>query len=88
MAGHQELGLDLGIDVYLSDRRRAWQGGINENTNRLQGQYLAKSADLRSFSMRELDDFAEHINTRPGRVLDWAGAHDRLWPRLQTAWRH
>ncbi len=88
MAGHQELSVDLGIDVYFCDRRSPWQRGSNENTNRLLRQYLAKSADLRSFSMRDLDDIAERINTRPRRVLDWASAHDRFWPRLQTAWRH
>lgn len=88
MAGHQELSVDLGIDVYFCDRRSPWQRGTNENTNRLLRQYLAKNADLRSFSIRDLDDIAERINTRPRRVLDWASAHDRFWPRLQTAWRH
>jgi hypothetical protein len=50
----------------------------DENANRLLRQYLAKSADLRRFSLRDLDDIAERINTRPRHVLDWATAAEML----------
>lgn len=56
-----------------------WQRGSNENKNRLLRQYLAKGADLRSFSMRDLDDIAYRINARPRRVLGWDTAHERYW---------
>jgi IS30 family transposase len=85
MAEHQELAADLGIQVYFCDPRSPWQRGSNENTNRLLRQYLAKGDDLSRFSLRELDDIANRINTRPRRVLGWDTAHERFWPSLQTA---
>lgn len=84
MAEHQELAQQLGIDVYFCDPRRPWQRGSNENTNRLPRQYLAKGADLRQFSMRDLDAIAERINTRPRRVLDWTTAAELFWPRVRA----
>lgn len=82
MAEHQQLATDLGLDVYFCDPRSPWQRGSNENTNRLLRQYLAKGADLRAFSMQDLDDIARRINTRPRRVLEWATSAD-LFPTLE-----
>ena len=76
MAEHQQLATDLDLDVYFCDPRSLWQRGSNENANRLLRQYLAKGADLREFTTRDLDDFAERINGRPRRVLNWATSAD------------
>jgi IS30 family transposase len=84
MAEHQELAAHLGMDVYFCDPRSPWQRGSNENTNRLLRQYLAKGADLREFSMRNLDDIAERINTRPRRVLDWNNSHELFWVHVRA----
>ena len=51
--------------MFFCDPHGPWQRGSNENTNRLLRQYLAKGADLRQFSLRDLDDIAHRINTRP-----------------------
>jgi IS30 family transposase len=83
MAKHQELSDELGIDVYFCDLRSPWQCGLNENTNGLLRQYLAKGADLSRFSRRDLFDIAEKINTRPRRVLDWATSAELFWPRVR-----
>jgi IS30 family transposase len=80
MAQHQELAADAGIDVYFCDPRSPWQRGTNENTNRLLRQYLPKQADLTSWSLRDLEDVAARINTRPRRTLGWSSAHDLFWP--------
>ena len=82
MAEHQELAAGLGLDVFFCDPHSPWQRGSNENTNRLLRQYLAKGADLRQFSLRDLDDIAHRINTRPRRVLDWATSAELFWPRV------
>jgi IS30 family transposase len=37
---------------------------------------------LRQFSLRDLDDIAHRINTRPRRVLDWATSAELFWPRV------
>ena len=84
MAEHQELAADLELDVYFCNPHSPWQRGSNENTNRLLRQYLAKGADLRRFSMRDLDDIAERINTRPRRMLDWATSAELFLPRMRT----
>jgi hypothetical protein len=67
-----------------SDPLRPWQRGSNENANRLLRQYLAKRTDLRRFSLRDLDDIARRINTRPRRVLDWATSAELFWPHVHA----
>lgn len=86
MAEHQELAADLDLQVCFCDPKSPWQRGSNENTNRLLRQYLAKGDDLNRFSLRQLDDIAERINTRPRRVLEWRTAQELSQPRLET-WR-
>ena len=87
MAEQQELTAALGIDVYFCDPRSSWQRGGNENTNRLLRQQLGKNADLSAFTLRELDDIAGGLNTRPRRVLGWQTAHELLQPQFTAAWR-
>lgn len=87
MAEHQQLAADLELDVYFCDPRSPWQRGSNENANRLLRQYLAKGADLREFTTRELDNFAERINGRPRRVLNWATSTELFLPLTREA-RH
>ncbi|TQL01794.1 IS30 family transposase [Cellulomonas sp. SLBN-39] len=77
MAEHQELTTTSGMPVYFCDARSPWQRGTNENTNRLLRQYLAKGADLRTLTQRDLDDIAARINARPRRVLGWDSAQER-----------
>jgi IS30 family transposase len=84
MAEHQELAAQLAIDVYFCDPRSPWQRGSNENANRLLRQYLAKGADLRRFSLRDLDHIARRINTKPRRVLDWATSAELFWPHVRA----
>lgn len=86
MAEHQELTSASGMAVFFCDPASPWQRGSNENTNRLLRQYLAKNADLRALTQRDLDDIAARINARPRRVLDWDSATDR-YRRLIMAHR-
>lgn len=83
LADRRELGVKPARHL-RSGRSVRHPRGSNENTNRLLRQYLSKGADLRAFSMRDLDDIAERINTRPRRVLDWATAAERFWPQVRT----
>ncbi|WP_406048662.1 hypothetical protein [Streptomyces virginiae] len=46
------------MPIYLCKPRSPWQRDTNENTNRLLRQYLAKGADLRTFSQADLDAIA------------------------------
>jgi len=47
-------------------------------------QYLAKNADLRSFTQTDLDTIATRINERPRKVLGWASSHDAFTDSLNT----
>ena len=40
------------------------------------------------FSMRDLDDIAHRINTRPRRLLDWATSAELSWPRVRAGTSH
>ena len=84
MAGHQELAAQFATDVYFCDPQEPVAAGSNENANRLLRQYLAKGADLRRFSLRDLDDIARLINTRPRRVLDWTTSAELFWPHVHA----
>lgn len=54
------------------------------SANRLLRQYLAKNADLRSFTQTDLDTIATRINERPRKVLGWASSHDAFTDSLNT----
>ena len=84
MAFHDQVTHALGMQVFFCDARSPWQRGTNENTNRLLRQYLAKNADLRSFTQTDLDTIATRINERPRKVLGWASSHDAFTDSLNT----
>lgn len=52
--------------------------------NRLLCQYLAKGRDLGRFCLRDLDNIARPITTRPRRVLDWATSAELSWPHVHA----
>lgn len=84
MAAHQQLAIDLELEVFFCDPHSPWRRGSNEISNRLTRQHLAKGADLRQFSVRDLDDIAERINNGPRRVLDWAASVELFLPRVRA----
>ncbi|MFJ5223118.1 IS30 family transposase [Streptomyces sp. NPDC088400] len=68
IAEHQAITAETGMPIYLCKPRSPWQRGTNENTNRLLRQYLAKGADLRTFSQADLDAIAHELNHRPRKT--------------------
>lgn len=71
LAHHREFSVATGVQVYFCDPQSPWQRGSNENTNGLLRQYFPRSADLSTFSQRQLDAVADRLNGRPRETLGW-----------------
>lgn len=81
MAGHTQISIDAGIDIYFCDPHSPWQRGSNENTNGLLRQYFPKGTDLSVHPAAYLAEVAAELNNRPRKRYDWdspAQVLDRL----------
>jgi len=82
MAGHAQLRIDTGLQVYFCDPQSPWQRGSNENTNGLLRQYFPKGTDLTRHSTEDLAAVAATLNSRPRKTLRWKTPAEALDEQL------
>ncbi len=83
MAAHQKFSVATNMDVYFCDPCSPWQRGTNENTNGLLRQYFPRGSCLSGYSQAELDQVAEHLNSRPRKTLGFKTPAHKLGEVLQ-----
>lgn len=69
--GHENLAARLGTKVYFARPYQPWQRGLNEQVNGLIRQFLPKSTDLRTITVKELKRIEEKLNNRPRKKLGY-----------------
>ena len=78
LAGHAQLRIATGLQVYFCDPHSPWQRGTNENTNGLLRQYFPKGKSLRDVTQEQLDDVAGRLNGRPRKTLGFVPPSRKL----------
>ena len=68
---HEEITAALNIVVYCAQPYRAWQRGLNEQTNGLLRRFFPKGTDFSVITSEELAEAVEKINNRPRRSLHY-----------------
>ena len=80
---HRGFSVATKVQLYCCDPQRPWRRGSNENTNGPLRQYFPQSADLSTFTQRQLDAVADRLNGRPRETLGWQTPADVITTLLR-----
>lgn len=68
---HKEIAKALDAEMYFAHPYSSHERGLNENTNGLLRQYIAKGTDLRTVSEEDLQGYQNALNNRPRKCLGY-----------------
>ena len=68
-AQHEKMSKTLQADVYFAHPYRAWERGLNENTNGLLRQYFPKGTNFKALSDAKIRQAEKRLNDRPRKGL-------------------
>lgn len=69
--GHEDLARKLDVDIYFARPYQPWQRGLNEQVNGLIRQFMPKSTDLRTITVKDLKGIEKILNNRPRKKLGY-----------------
>jgi len=65
----QEMATALQADFYLAHPYSSWQRGLNQNSNRLIGQYWPQKHDFTTITDQDVSMVMNKLNHRPRKCL-------------------
>jgi transposase, IS30 family len=71
MAMHEQLAVNLDIEVFFCEPYSPWQRGSNEDMNGLVRQYLPKGMGLSTVTPQRLRYIEDSLNNRPRKILNF-----------------
>ncbi len=81
-AQHEIIAKSLDAKMYFAHPYHSWERGLNENTNGLIRQYIAKGHDFTSITKKDIELIEKHLNNRPRKSLNYATPNE-VFGRLQ-----
>jgi len=66
---HEIISRTLDADFYFAHSYKAWQRGLNENTNGLIRQYFPKKSTFENIGRKELIKVCSRLNNRPRKSI-------------------
>jgi transposase, IS30 family len=66
---HRSIAQTLSANIYFAQHYSPQERGLNENTNVLIRQYLAKSRPLNKVTQKELNYIMDKLNHRPRKLF-------------------
>jgi IS30 family transposase len=68
---HKQIAKALKTDVYFAHPYRAWERGLNENTNGLIRQYFPKKTTFENLKEQDIKFVEQRLNNRPRKSLEF-----------------
>ena len=81
----KELEKKARSQVFSAEPYKAWQGGLNENTNGRVRQYFPKGTDFREVSETEVEGAVRKLNNQPRKCLGYRTPQEVFWKNSRDA---